>query len=86
MVAEAYDAAKDKGVQVEKFGAEVTIGEKKFDIKRVLMQLLPTLMSLVTELLVTGKIAKAKGRDLALIKAVLYAIIGEIDNLETPSV
>ncbi len=59
-----------------------SVGGQKFDIKRVLMQLLPTLMSLVTELLVTGKLAKGTGRDFDAIKALLRAVLVELDNID----
>ena len=81
-MAELYNAEKNKGVQVNNLAGQVVINAQTFDFKKVLMQLLPTLMGLVTELLVTGKLAKVKGRDIGLIKSVLYAIIGELERLE----
>lgn len=57
-----------------------TIGGSKFDIKRVMLGVLPSITGILVELLTTGKIS-GKQRDLGLIKEVLESVIVELDTV-----
>lgn len=56
----------------------VILNSKQFDIKRVLMQLLPSLMTIITGFLVTGKLTLPKGMDKEILRTLLLAILDEL--------
>lgn len=57
-----------------------TIGGQKFDIKRVLLSVLPSVTGILVELLTQGKLS-GKQRELPLIRDVLSAVVAELDSI-----
>lgn len=57
------------------------LGGVKFDIKTILIRLLPTLVSIITELVTTGKIDVSK-KDSSVIQGIIALLHMVLDELE----
>jgi hypothetical protein len=71
------ESSQSAAVGVGKFA---TIGGKKFDIKAVMLGVLPSITGILVELLTVGKLS-GKQRQLPLIREVLVATIAELDAI-----